>query len=199
MRKRPSRNLAKPAPAPLLEWHPPRGSEFRARRRPILIAGTIGFALISLAAAIEIVGPPAPRVVWNASASAPIGFWRVDPDARFRTGDMVLARTPEAVRQLAAERRYIPANVPLLKRIAAEGGDDVCALGHDIFINGQPVARRLDADRRGRPLPWWNGCELLAHGRVFLLMDATDSFDSRYFGPVEGQAIIGRAVPLWLR
>jgi type IV secretory pathway protease TraF len=34
---------------------------------------------------------------------------------------MVLATTPTSVRQLAAARRYIPAGVPLLKRIAAQG------------------------------------------------------------------------------
>ena len=189
----------KPRPAPLLEWHQPLSSQLRARRRPILIAGGIGLALIGLAATLDFAIRPAPRVIWNASASAPIGFWRVDPHARFRTHDMVLARTPEAVRQLAADRRYIPVNLPLLKRIAARDGDDVCALGHDIFINGQWVATRLATDRRGRPLPWWSGCELLRGGRVFLLMDAPDSFDGRYFGPVDEDAVIGKAVPLWLR
>lgn len=41
---------------------------------------------------------------------------------------MVLTHTPGNVRRLAAHRRYIPANVPLMKRIAAQGGDDVCAV-----------------------------------------------------------------------
>lgn len=198
MRKSHSRHLAKPRPAPLLEWHPLLGPQLRARRRPILIAGGIGLVLIGLATMLDSAIRPAPRIVWNASASAPIGFWRVDPHARFRTGDMVLVQTPKAVRQLAAERRYIPVNVPLLKRIAARDGDDVCALGYDIFVNGQWVAQRHTADRLGRPLPWWSGCELLRGGRFFLLMDAPDSFDGRYFGPVDEEAIIGKAVPLWL-
>ena len=191
--------LTKPKPAPLLEWHPPLAGQLRARRRPILMAGGIGGALIGLAAAFDFAIRPAPRLVWNASASAPIGFWRVDPHARFHAGDMVLAVTPASVRELAAERRYIPAIVPLLKRIAAQSGDDVCALGHDIYVNGTWVATRLDADRRGRPLPWWSGCELLRGGRVLLLMDAPDSFDGRYFGPVDEDAVIGKATPLWLR
>lgn len=182
--------------APLLQGLPPLAHQ---RRRPILVTGGIGLALIGMAAMLDVSIRPAPRIIWNASASAPIGFWRIDPHTRFRTGDMVLARTPEAVRELAAERRYIPANVPLLKRIVARGGDDVCALGREVFVNGERVATRFAADRRGRPLPWWSGCELLRGGRVFLLMDAPSSFDGRYFGPIDEDAVIGKAVPIWLR
>lgn len=195
MRKR----LPKPTPAPLLEWHPPLARQLRARRRPVLIAGSIGLALIGLATTLDFVIRPAPRLIWNASASAPIGLWTIDPYARFRAGDMVLAHTPESVRSLAAARHYLPANVPLLKRLAARDGDDVCALGYEIFVNGVKVADRRTADRQGRPLPWWSGCELLRDGRVLLLMDAPDSFDGRYFGPIDEDALIGKAVPLWLR
>lgn len=199
MRKPFSRRLPRPQRAPLLEWHPPLARQLRARRRPLIIAGGIGLALLGLAATLDFAVRPAPRIIWNASASAPIGFWRIHPGARGRTGDMVLAWTPESVRQLAASRRYLPANVPLLKRIAARDGDEVCALGYEIFVNGRWIAGRRTADRRGRPLPWWSGCEHLRDGRVFLLMDAPDSFDGRYFGPINETAIIGKAVPLWLR
>src|SRR3546814_5747632 len=97
---------------------------------------------------------PAPRLVWNASASAPPGFWRIDPGARIDRGDMVLVRTPDSVRQLAARRHYLPANVPLLKRVVARDGSKVCALGSAIFIDGRLSATRKEVDRQGRPLPW---------------------------------------------
>jgi conjugative transfer signal peptidase TraF len=191
--------LPKPKPAPLLEWYPPLRRQLRARRRPVIIAGGIGLALLGLAAALDFAVRPAPRVIWNASASAPIGFWRIHPGARVRTGDMVLVKTPATVRQLAAQRHYLPANIPLLKRVAARDGDEVCALGQEIFVNSRWIAERRTADRQGRPLPWWSGCEHLRDGRVFLLMDTPDSFDGRYFGPVDEAAVIGKAVPLWLR
>jgi len=199
MRKPRSGRRGKPAPAPLLEWDRPLARQLRARRRPVLIAGSIGLALIGFAAVLDLAVRPAPRLIWNGSASAPIGLWRIDPHARFRTGDMVLARTPRSVRRLAAARHYLPANVPLLKRIAARDGDDVCALGPAIFVNGARAVSRRTADRQGRPLPWWDGCERLRDGRVFLLMDAPDSFDGRYFGPVDEDSLIGKAMPLWLR
>ena len=195
MPKRPRRQ----APAPLLEWVPPLTRQSRFRRRPILLLITIGTGLMGAATALDYLICPAPRLVWNASASAPIGLWRVHPGVPLARGDMVLAHMPARVRQLAASRHYIPANVPLLKRIVARDGDDVCALGDAIYVNGAPVAKRLVRDRIGRILPGWVGCETLGGGRLFLLMDRADSFDSRYFGPLEPEAIIGKANPLWLR
>lgn len=186
-------------PAPLLEWHPPLARQLRARRGPLIVMGGIGLALLGLAATLDFMGPPAPRIIWNASASAPIGFWRIHPGAHVRTGDMVLATTPVSVRQLTARRHYLPANVPLLKRVAARDGDEVCALAQEIFINGRWIAERRAADALGRPLPWWTGCERLRDGRIFLLMDPPESFDGRYFGPISETAIIGKATPLWLR
>ena len=140
---------------------------------------------------------PAPRLVWNASASAPIGFyWRVI-GAPSR-GDLALARAPLWARKLAAERHYLPVNVPLIKRVAAVVGDVVCASGAAISINGGVVALRLASDPMGRPLPQWEGCEALGAGEFFLLMgDVPDSFDGRYFGVTERRDIIGRLVPVW--
>jgi len=142
---------------------------------------------------------PKPRLVWNASASAPTGFyWRVG-GAPSR-GDLVLARAPLWARRLVAERHYLPRNVPIIKRVAAVAGDVICAAGDAISIDGRVVAHRLASDRKGRPLPRWEGCEALGAGEFFLLMaDVSDSFDGRYFGVTDRRDIIGRLVPLWTR
>lgn len=166
----------------------------RRRPRAVLALTLFGLGLIGLAALAR----PAPWLVWNASASAPIGFYRVLPGQPV-PGDLVLVHTPESVRKLAAERGYLPSNVPLVKRIVAAGGDVVCAAGNAISINGRVVAERLARDRLGHPLPSWSGCHLLDSGKAFLLMEGrADSFDSRYFGPVPTTAIIGRLAPLWV-
>lgn len=161
-----------------------------------VLAGLSAGALVALAAPLVL--DPAPRLVWNASASAPVGLWRIRPGAPIRVGDHVLAEPPPAARRLAAQRRYLPANVPMIKAVAAVSGDEVCAAGTSIAVNGRPVAVRRVADRRGRKLPWWSGCQRLSGGAVLLLNPAPDSFDGRYFGPVGKGAIIGRATPLWL-
>jgi conjugative transfer signal peptidase TraF len=183
--------------APLLAW----GDALRAaklRRRTLgkrMAAATIGMALVLGSA----VFPPALRLVWNASASAPIGLYSVSPGGLAQPGDMVIARVPESHRRLAATRRYLPMNVPLVKRVAAAAGDEVCALGQEIFVNGRRIAERLAADGAGRPMPSWSGCVRLRGRQLFLLMNAPASFDGRYFGVTEGRDIIGKARLLWSR
>lgn len=169
----------------------------RARHSPsaILVSGVFGLGLIGF----SVVADPAPTLVWNASASAPIGLYRVMPGAITR-GDLVLVRPPNAVAQLAAERGYLPMGIPLIKRIAAVADDHVCAVEGRVTINGQAIGRQLRADGMGRPLPHWQGCEIIEPGALFLLMeDAETSFDSRYFGPVQDVNVIGKLAPLWVR
>ncbi len=172
---------------------PPKRRRKRTRaRRIVAIAVLATFAL-----GVSMLARPSPRLVWNASASAPLGlYWlAVGPVSR---RDFVLAELPDSARRLAATRGYLPAGVPLVKRVAAISGDTVCAVGTTVAINGNAVAARLTGDSRGRPLPAWSGCRALHNGEFFLLMpDVPDSFDGRYFGPVAASSIIGRLVPLW--
>jgi conjugative transfer signal peptidase TraF len=142
---------------------------------------------------------PRPLLVWNASASAPVGLYAVTRADRVRAGDMVIAWAPEPARSLAAERRYLPSNVPLVKRIAAGAGDRVCAIGEAIAVNGRHVAARRSIDGRGRTLPWWTGCRDLAKGEYFMLMNDPGSFDGRYFGVTRAEDLVGGAVLLWAR
>jgi conjugative transfer signal peptidase TraF len=141
-----------------------------------------------------------PQLIWNATASAPIGLYEVLPQVTFARGELVLVRPPQWVRSLGAARGYLPETVPMVKRIAARNGDTVCREADAITINGRVLAHALLSDRRGRPLPVWSGCHTLGKGDAFLLMsDVRASFDSRYFGPVPTDGIIGKLVPLWIR
>lgn len=113
---------------------------------------------------------------------------------------MVIAWLPARYRMLAAQRRYLPANVPLVKRVAAAAGDKVCALGRGVFVNGRKVAERLAADGEGRPMPWWHGCvRLRGQERLLLMTRSSASFDGRYFGVTEGSDVVGKARLLWPR
>jgi len=183
---------------PLFAWgnalRAARARRTRLRRR----AALLGAGIVCLGVTIAL--PPLPRLVWNASASAPIGLYAVSPGAALERGDMVVAWPPVNARQLAARRRYLPSNVPLVKRIAGIAGDTICAVDHEVTVNGRPVAVRRAADSAGRELPAWQGCIRLGPGMVFLLMaESADSFDGRYFGATLAQDVIGRATPLWLR
>ena len=92
-------------------------------RRVVIIGMLAGIAfLFASAAGVH------PLIVWNATASAPIGFYRVQPAGEWplRNGELVLVRPDAASAQLYAERGYLPLGVPLLKRIAATAGQIVC-------------------------------------------------------------------------
>lgn len=148
-------------------------------------------------ALVPIASRPSPVLLWNVSQSAPIGLYRVRPDASLRSGDMVAAFAPEEIRALAAERGYVPSSVPLVKRLAAAKGDLVCASGPTLRVNGQVMALRLMRDLRGRALPWWRGCRRLRGGELLLLGRGANSFDGRYFGPIGTRALVGKVVLLW--
>src|SRR5690348_16962316 len=121
-----------------------------------MIAATVGIAL-SIAGIVLTVVEPTPRLLWNASASVPRGLYAVAPIEPIERGVIVVARLPRRVARLAAVRRYLPIDVPLVKPIGAAPGDRVCAIGAAITINGRSVATRRERDSAGRPLPWWRG------------------------------------------
>jgi len=160
-----------------------------------LECAAFGLVMLGLSAALW----PIPRLIWNVSASAPVGLYGVVPHAPIARGELVLATLPRAARTLAAARGYLPAGTPIVKHVAARAGDTVCSHGDIITVDGRPVAKRLLADTRGRPLPAWHGCQTLRAGQVFLVNAPADSFDSRYFGPVERRAILGKLVAIWTR
>lgn len=144
---------------------------------------------------------PVPRLVYNPSDSVPVGWYRVEPIHRhpgyLPVGSIVLTQLSADAAALAARRGYLPARVPLLKRVGAIAPQHVCIVGDQLRIDGVPMAAVLSADRLGRALPVWQPCRPLAEGELFLL-SATHpaSFDSRYFGPVSASAVIGVAHPV---
>lgn len=155
-----------------------------------LAAVLSGVVLIGISAIAR-----APLLVWNASASAPIGLYRVVSGIPER-GDLVLVFPAKNIAKLAAKRAYLPAGVPLIKRIAAMAGDDVCVFNGAIIINGEIVAHQLATDSEGRPMPRWNECRELVGDEIFLILPPATSFDSRYFGPISRDHVIGRLAPL---
>lgn len=166
--------------------------------RRAIVLGWAGLALAALALAP--VAARAPRLIWNASASLPIGLYRLEPTRADAAGELVAYRpAPEWSRAFAA-RGYLPDGVPLLKPVAATPPSVVCRQGRRIVIDGRTVAMALEKDRAGRPLPRWSGCITLGPEAVFLLApDVPHALDGRYFGPVDRRDLLGRLVPIRIR
>jgi conjugative transfer signal peptidase TraF len=165
------------------------------RRQKILLGVTAtAAALIGLAAFV----PWPPWLIYNPSESAPRGWYAQRPVRALQPGTLVFARLPTVPAVLADERGYLPRHLPILKRVGAIEGQMVCAENGLVRIGGRTVAIARSRDGHGRPLAPWRGCRALTHGEVFLFATRSQaSFDSRYFGPVQREAILGEAVPLW--
>ena len=142
---------------------------------------------------------PAPKLIWNASASVPIGLYRVLPIGDLAFDDLVVVQPPEQLASFLADRGYLPRGVPLLKQIAALPGQTVCREGTAVTIDDVPFGNAQAHDHLGRLLPVWQGCLKLGGEQVFLLNPGRPgSLDGRYFGPLPTTSIIGLATPLWI-
>ena len=151
-----------------------------------------------LGIAFAAVFPPVPRFIWNASASVPTGLYALRPASDIQDADLVLVRPPPPLAVFMAKRRYLPIGVPMIKHIAAKPGQTVCRNGSHVTVDGAPFGDALAHDRRGRPLPVWQGCVRLPAGQVFLMNPASrDSFDGRYLGALPATVVIARAIPVW--
>jgi conjugative transfer signal peptidase TraF len=141
---------------------------------------------------------PTPKLIWNASASVPIGLYAVRPARVLHVAELVVVVPPEPLASFLADGGYLPKGVPLLKRILALPGQTVCRTDRTITVDGIAMGGALERDRRGRPLPVWQGCLAVSAGEVFLMnWQSEDSLDGRYFGSLSATAIVGRAEPLW--
>lgn len=163
-------------------------------RAAIISAMICGIGLI----AAPVWSAHTPRLIWNASASVPIGLYRIEAADRIAVTDLAVVIPPEALGRFLAERGYLPSGVPLLKRVLALAGQTVCRAGLDIIAYGARYGAAREQDSRGRSLPVWQGCRVIDKDAAFLMnWDAPDSFDGRYFGPLPLSSIVGRAVPVW--
>jgi conjugative transfer signal peptidase TraF len=156
--------------------------------------------LAVLVVAMTALLPPVPTLIWNASASVPIGLYFVRPAHVHHVGDLVVVRAPEALAAFLDTRGYLARGVPLLKHVAGLPGQVVCRTSHTITVDGVTMGHALDRDRVGRILPVWEGCRLVADEEVFLMnWQSENSFDGRYFGPLSASTIVGRADPIWIQ
>lgn len=155
-------------------------------------------ALATIGVGYPGVAPMPTKLIWNASASAPIGFYTIEPAAAIEVTDLVVVDPPEPFATFLADRGYLPKGVPLLKRVLAVAEQTVCRTGLVITVDGIKVGAALESDHAGRGLPVWQGCKRIPDGAVFLMnWQVRDSLDGRYFGLSPTDRIIGRAIPLW--
>ena len=160
---------------------------------------TLPAMLGAAALAVSTIGAqPATHCIWNVSESVPVSLYLVRPTAGLAVTQLVVVEPPEPLATFLAEGGYLPRGIPMLKRVLALHGQTVCRDQLTITVDKIEVGEARERDSRGRPLPIWHGCRVIADGEVFLMnWQSADSLDGRYFGALPTSAIIGRAEPLW--
>ncbi|WEX08508.1 S26 family signal peptidase [Chelativorans sp. AA-79] len=159
--------------------------------------------ILSMLAGVALVATPAwhrpdIRFIWNASASVPVGLYRIVPADHIDVTDLAVVMPPHELAAFLGARGYLPRGLPLIKRVLALGGTEICRRGSVIIAYGTSYGTARDHDARGRPLPAWQGCRTLGNGEAFFMnWDSPDSFDSRYVGPFPLTTVVGRAIPIW--
>ncbi|WP_410369528.1 conjugative transfer signal peptidase TraF [Chelatococcus asaccharovorans] len=140
----------------------------------------------------------------NLTRSYPLGLWRIEPLGRPpAAGDLVFVCPPESPAfRMARQRGYLGRGLcrgwlsPLIKTVVATEGQSV-EIGEHVSIDGRLLphsdVRRSDAE--GRALSPWRGGRV-PRGHLYLHSDFAGSFDSRYFGPVPADGLLGLAHPL---
>ncbi len=168
-------------------------------RRPhlALIAGGLFAALLAI-------GGGWGGLRLNPTPSHPLGLWRIVPlDRPVAVDDLVFVCPPRiTVLERAAARGYLRWGLcsgwvgPLIKIVAAREGQHV-EVGRSVAIDGRPLAHSdlRSVDGEGRALAPWSG-GVVPVGHLYLHSDFVGSYDSRYFGPVPAEGVLGRAVPV---
>lgn len=155
-----------------------------------------------LAGAAALIAPiilePAPLYVWNASESVPIGLYRLQLSDKLFVTELVAVQPPEPLATFLDLNGYLPAGLPMLKRVLALPGQTVCRSGLTVSVDAIEMGGAQDRDGRGRPLPKWQGCRVVSESELFVMnWQSTNSLDGRYFGFLPSSAVIGRALPVW--
>ena len=160
---------------------------------------TLLTALLAATAVLSsIAARPVPRFLWNASESVPIGLYRLQPTDRLFVTELVAIEPPEPLATFLADGRFLPRGIPMLKRVLALPGQTVCREELRITVDKTEMGVAREHDSRGRPLPVWQGCHVVADGEVFLMnWQSADLLDGRYFGALpatrssDGRSLFG--------
>ena len=159
---------------------------------------TIFTTFVATGLLLSTVGGATPLYIWNASNSVPVGLYRLQPVTILAVTELVAVQPPDLLAAFLDLNGYLPAGVPMLKRVLALPGQTVCRTGVTITVDRLEMGYARERDGRNRPLPAWRGCRVIGEDELFVMnWQSADSLDGRYFGPLPASSVIGRALPLW--
>jgi signal peptidase I len=85
----------------------------------------------------------------------------------------------------------------IVKRVAGVAGDLIVSRDLDYFCNGKYLGKAKTHSMTGKPLTSYKKNGLIPENTIFLMGDSPDSFDSRYYGPMELKHVKAIARPIF--
>ena len=165
-----------------------------ARSIATLIATGFGITVLAVMSCLR----PQVLLLYNYTDSLPHGFYFVEKRDVYKRGDMVVFPVPRSVRSLVNERQWLHEKGFLMKPLIGVKGDSVCTKRNRFRVGGNDFGGIQLHDEQGLPLPRYSVCGVLKEGFLVGVEGMSNSFDSRYFGPVPERYVIGVAIPFWL-
>ncbi|MCF6766014.1 signal peptidase I [Thiotrichales bacterium 19S3-7] len=134
---------------------------------------------------------------YQGTMSMPAGIYLQYPSNSYRVGDDVIFVPSNTVENLIVKRGWLSEKEPLLKEIIAAKGDFVCIKNGYLWLNEERLVPVLKEDRKKRALPEIKMCRKLKSDEFWMMgISSPYSFDSRYFGIVKKQNILGKVIKL---
>lgn len=142
----------------------------------------------------------------NVSSSLPLGIYESEErDEPLHKDELVLACLSEEAAKLALSRGYLSAHglfnrcPPIGKYVVATAGDEVKLEKEGIRVNNRllPNTAPLPCDGEGRELNSVPFNTSLKEHELLLASFMEASYDSRYFGVVKEEQILGRLKPVF--
>lgn len=154
---------------------------------------TVAFAVLMLTLTGFRVGLDVQRLIGEPACMPSLVYlWHRTDGVEPRKEDYVVAQMPATGMQVGAR----PGD-RIVKRVMAAEGDRVLIKGTELWINGKHADRLwLAKSLPGKTVGDFDRDMTLKQGEFFLMGTTKESFDSRYWGAVQREAIIGYATPL---
>lgn len=157
----------------------------------------LAIGTLCAASLMQIIRPVVPRLLYNPSPSAPIGWYRLSPNHEAKRDDLVASYMPQKAALLADREQILPYGLPIIKTVWATSGDVICWQDGFVIAPSRPKISLHDRGGIGRNFSKNNGCITLNSDELFLVStDVQASYDSRYFGPVKKEMLLGRVTYL---
>ena len=138
------------------------------------------------------------KVLIQKTDSMPKGFYLSYSSLHFnRYDDVVFPTSKIKSNEYLTSKNWVQKYPYLIKRIVGIPGDFLCIRSNRVHINAIYISKVYKYDKENKSLPIFNYCDFIPKDYFFVQgVSSNYSFDSRYFGLIQGNLIRGKAVKL---